>query len=118
MYLLACGNKPHGNVLFVWVEVLRHSQLFFSHVGTFSWVEPVLSNEDIVSCSGQGHNTAPLVRLEPATLRSRVQHSTNLANGAPHMDIFMQMRSADFAYTCTWILGEAILMSTHNIVFF
>ena len=30
---------------------LRPSQQFFSHVGTFSWVEPVLCNEDEVSCS-------------------------------------------------------------------
>ena len=36
---------------FVWVEALRPSQQFFSHVGTFSLVEPVLSNEDEVSCS-------------------------------------------------------------------
>ena len=37
--------------LFVWVEALRPSQQFFSHVGTFTWVEPVLSNEDEVSCT-------------------------------------------------------------------
>ena len=35
--------------LFVWVKALRLSQQFFSHVETFSWVEPVLSNEDDVS---------------------------------------------------------------------
>ena len=29
--------------------------IFFSHVGTFSWVESVLSNEDEVSCSGTQH---------------------------------------------------------------
>ena len=29
----------------------RGSQQFFSHVGTFSWVEPVLSNEDESVCS-------------------------------------------------------------------
>ena len=39
-----------------------------------SWVEPVLSNED--ERLAQGHNTAPLVRFEPATLRSRVRHCT------------------------------------------
>ena len=38
-----------GNIFLVWVETLHPSQQFFSHVGTFSWVEPVLSNE--VSCS-------------------------------------------------------------------
>ena len=36
--------------LFVWVEALRPSQQFFSHVGTFFWVEPVLNSEDEVSC--------------------------------------------------------------------
>ena len=35
--------------LFVWLEALRPSQQFFSRVGTFSWVEPVLSDEDEVS---------------------------------------------------------------------
>ena len=35
---------------FVWVESLRPIQQYFSHVGTFSWVEPVLSNEDEVAC--------------------------------------------------------------------
>ena len=28
--------------VFIWVEALRPSQQFFSHVGMFSWVEPVL----------------------------------------------------------------------------
>ena len=43
-----------NNCLFVWVEALRPSQLF-SHVETFSWVEPVLRNEDEVSCSWTPH---------------------------------------------------------------
>ena len=30
----------------------------------------------------QGHNTAPRLRIEPATLRSRVRRSFNRANGA------------------------------------
>ena len=37
------------------VEALHPSQQLFSHVGTFSWVEPVLSNEDEVSCSCTQH---------------------------------------------------------------
>ena len=61
---------------FVWVVALRPSQQFFSHVGMFSWIEPVLSNEDEVP-NAQGHNTSLLVRFEPTTLQSRVQHSTN-----------------------------------------
>ena len=43
--------------LFVLVEALHPSQQFFSHVWTFSWVEPVLSNEDEVSCSRTQHYT-------------------------------------------------------------
>ena len=35
--------------LLVRVKAFRPSQQFFSHVGTFSWGEPVLSNEDKVS---------------------------------------------------------------------
>ena len=37
-------------ICLVWVEALRPSQPFFSHIGTFSWVEPVLGTEDEVSC--------------------------------------------------------------------
>ena len=60
-----------GLFLFVClVKALRAHQQFFSHVGTFSWVEPVLSNEN--ECLAQGYNTATLVKFEPATL-----HSTN-----------------------------------------
>ena len=51
-------------VLFVGVEALRPSQQFFSHIGTFSWVEPVLSNEDEVSCSRTQH-------CAPGEIRSR-----------------------------------------------
>ena len=35
---------------FVWVEASRPSQQFFSHVGQFSWIEPVLNNEDEMFC--------------------------------------------------------------------
>ena len=38
----------------LWVEALRPNQ-YFSHVGTISWVEPELSNEDEVSCSRTQH---------------------------------------------------------------
>ena len=40
--------------LYVSVEALHPSQQFFSH-GTFSWVEPVLSKEDEVSCLRAQH---------------------------------------------------------------
>ena len=42
-------------LLFFLVEALHPSQQIFSHVGTFSWVEPVLSTEDEVSCSRTQH---------------------------------------------------------------
>ena len=41
-----------------------------------------------MKCLAQGHNTAPLVRFKPATLRSRVWHSTELTvlqNGSVHV---------------------------------
>ena len=62
---------------FVWIEALCPSQQFFSHVWTFSWVEPVPSNEEKVSCSRTQHRGAPLVNFEPSTLQSRFWHSTN-----------------------------------------
>ena len=55
-------GRPESNyfdVLFVWVEALCPSQQFFSQVGMFSKVEPVLS------ILAQGHNTLPLVKFEP-----------------------------------------------------
>ena len=48
-------RPPPVQSLFVSVETVCPSQHFFSHVGTFSWVESVLSNEDEVSCSGTQH---------------------------------------------------------------
>ena len=41
---------------------LRPSQQFFSHVRMFSWVEPVLSNEDEVSCSRTQHHVPGEIR--------------------------------------------------------
>ena len=47
---------PHSLFfLFVLFEALRPSQQFFSHVWTFSLVEPVLSNADEVSCLRTQH---------------------------------------------------------------
>ena len=42
--------------MFIWVEALRPSHNFFNHIRTSSWVEPVLSNEDEVSCSRTQHH--------------------------------------------------------------
>ena len=50
MYPIKVSKCIFGSLL-VWVDALDASQLFFSHDGTFSWVEPVLSREDKVPCS-------------------------------------------------------------------
>ena len=49
MYRLKLWEKTNSVVCLF--EVLRPGQQFFSHFGTASWVLPVLSNEDEVSCS-------------------------------------------------------------------
>ena len=56
----------------VWVEALRPSQQLFSHVGTFSWVEPALSNEDEVSCSRTQHRTPGEIRTRDLAIKSPV----------------------------------------------
>ena len=53
---------------FVWVEALRPSQQSFSHVGTFSWIEPVLSNE--VSCSKTQHRAPGEIRTCDLAIKS------------------------------------------------
>ena len=58
------------NYLFVWFKALRPSQPFFSHVGTFSWVEPVLSNEDEVSCSRTQHLAPGEIRTHDLVIKS------------------------------------------------
>ena len=58
-------------VLFVWVEALRPSQQFFSHVRTISWVEPVLSNEDEVSCSRTQHRAPGEIRTHDLAIKTR-----------------------------------------------
>ena len=53
----------HNCLKNVWVYALLPCQKFFSHVWMFSWVEPVLSNDDKVSCIKTRHNTALWVDL-------------------------------------------------------
>ena len=55
---------------FVWVEALCPSLQFFSHVGTFSLVEPVLRNEDGVSCSMTQHGAPGEIRTHDLTIKS------------------------------------------------
>ena len=42
-------------VCLVLVDNLRPTQQLFRYFGTFSWVEPLLSSEDKVSCSRNEH---------------------------------------------------------------
>ena len=53
-----------------WFEALRRSQQSFSHFGTFSWVEPVLSNEDKVSCSRTQHRASGEIRTHDLVIKS------------------------------------------------
>ena len=50
------------------------STIFPSNSDGFSWVEPVLSWDKCVLL--KDHNAVKPVRLEPATPRSQVKHST------------------------------------------
>ena len=57
--------------LFVCVEAFRPSQQFCSHVGTFSWVVPVLSNEDEVFCSRSQHCAPGEIRTRDLAIKSQ-----------------------------------------------
>ena len=56
--------------LFVWVEALRPSQQFSSHVGIFSWAEPVLSNEDVIYCSRKQHSSPGEIQTRDLAIKS------------------------------------------------
>ena len=51
---------------------MSQSTNFHSCWDRSSWVE---QTKQRIKCLAQGHNTVPLVRLEPATPRSQVKHS-------------------------------------------
>ena len=61
---MICNSLSSSNVLF---ELTLHIQVnnFFSHVKMFSWVEPVLSNEDI-KCLAQGtqHHAKDWIQID------------------------------------------------------
>ena len=46
------------------------SQSTIFHVSTFSWVEPVLSNEDEVSCSRTQHHTPGEIQTPDLVIKS------------------------------------------------
>ena len=63
-------KQLHCFCLFVWVEALRPSQQFFKHVGTFSWVEPILSNSEKVSCSRTQHRAPSEIQTHELAITS------------------------------------------------
>ena len=48
----------------------RPGQQFFSHVGAYSCVEPVLSHEDELSCSRTHHCASGKIRTRDHTIKS------------------------------------------------
>ena len=58
------------NCLSVCFEALRPSQQFYSHVGSASWVKPVLSNVDEVSCSRAQHRAIREIRMHELAIKS------------------------------------------------
>ena len=58
--------------LFVrFIEALHPGQQFFSHFGTASWLKPVLSNGDEVSCSRTQHCALGVDRTHNLAIKSR-----------------------------------------------
>ena len=72
--------------MFVWVEDLLPSQQFFSHVATFSWVEPVLSNKDEVSCSRTQHCAPGEIRTRDLAIISPVLYQLSHNTVLPKLD--------------------------------
>ena len=72
--------------LFVWVEDLLPSQQFFSHVAMFSWVEPVLSNKDEVSCSRTQHCAPGEIRTRDLAIISPVLYQLSHNTVLPKLD--------------------------------
>ena len=64
--LLKKGFENAADFVFVWVDALRPSQHFSSHVGMI----PELKQLQKIKCYVQGHNTGTLVRLGPAISKS------------------------------------------------
>ena len=89
---------PMVSLVFVWVEALRPSQQFFSHVGTFSWVAPILSNEDEVSCSRTQHRTLGEILTCNLAIKNRALYQ--LYYGAPNI-AYLSARSEDVLTCCT-----------------
>ena len=67
---LFCLNANTKDINIVWIEAFHPSQQFFSHVGMFSWVEPVLSNGDEVSCSRTQHLASGEIRTRDLAIKS------------------------------------------------
>ena len=87
LYILKLhGEQTIGSedFLFVWVEALHPIQ-FFRHVRTFSWVEPVLSKDDEVSCSRTQHSAPGEIQTRDLVIKSLALYR---ANGTPLQRFF------------------------------
>ena len=76
MMMMKCMKLFMNNV-FVWVAALGPSQQFVTHVGMFSWVEPVLSNEDEVSSSRTQHPASGEIQTRDLAFKSLVLYQAN-----------------------------------------
>ena len=75
------NNMKHNNTLLFGLMLSAQVKQFQS-CRVVSWVYLVLQAMRR-KCLAQGHNTGPLVRFKPTTLRSRVSNSTDWVNGCP-----------------------------------
>ena len=72
--------SQHFVCLLNWVDSLSliyvSNALFFQNVRTFSGLNHYYISRAKVKCLAQGHNTVPLMRLEPVTSQSLGKHSS------------------------------------------
>ena len=67
---MAKHGKGIGFVSLFGLRLYVQVNIFLSYVGTFSWVEPVLSNGEEVSCSKTQHRTPGEIRIRNLTIKS------------------------------------------------
>ena len=60
------------------------------------WFFDVLGSETVKMCLVQGHNAVPSVRLEPATRRSWVKHSTTDPSASSHQIMYIVVVHSSF----------------------
>ena len=76
-FLGSVAGGEHARLTVVLFGLRLYGQVH--NVSVMSGRFPGLDQNKVMQmkCLAQGHKTASLVRFEPATLRSRVRHSTN-----------------------------------------